>query len=432
MAVTKEDVVKLYVAMFNRAPEGSGVEYWLDQATKNAWDVATLADYMMYSVWSAAQTDSTFAEDYPQYANLNFSNLTADTVRPIIETVYQILFNKDYDTDPEGIDYWVNNVINKKRSLGVTIADMLYSAEQIASDPNADPSAMSAAQAYLNKVQVAEYFTEKVSIFNGDFTTYQEIIANVTDDPSTVDNAILNIEALAQTLEASILRNEIVLHYSFDEDNILADVSGNQNNGIPDPGLEYRAEPGQWGNCLLMEVKDQNSIQFYGLKLPNDVFKGSFTFNVWLKINGEGSANIIDVQTMTSEGYKMETFSCDVSNYSTDSRLSIFNLQENYSQEIPIQFSYDAKDFHMYTIARDYANDVITFYIDGERVGQTPDIFPQQFDDVILGWGSAFDNEYLDYSILYDELIVWDEVLTSDEVHYLYEHPYEFIATTVA
>jgi len=46
MAVTDKQIVELYIALFGRAPEGKGFNYWKSQASANNWDVIELANQM--------------------------------------------------------------------------------------------------------------------------------------------------------------------------------------------------------------------------------------------------------------------------------------------------------------------------------------------------------------------------------------------------
>ena len=190
MAVTRDDVIKLYVAMFHRAPEGNAVDTWVQAAESEGWGLAELAQTMCAAAIEVVQSDESYASIYPEYANLDLSNLTEESVRAVIESVYEILFNKTYEDDPEGIDGWVADVIENGQPLGNAIASIVLVAEQIYNgEVEADEQAKTAAQAFMNKVEVAKYFADNVSEFNGDFEAYQQIIADVTDDPDTVNNA---------------------------------------------------------------------------------------------------------------------------------------------------------------------------------------------------------------------------------------------------
>lgn len=190
MAITKDDVIKLYVAMFNRAPEGDGVNAWYVAAIENNWGLAELAQSMLNAAVQVVKGNATYESIYPQYANLDLTNLTADTVRPVIETVYKILFNKDYTVDPEGIDGWVNNVVQNGQPLGNAIASIVLAAEQIYNDPNyPDPDAKKAATAFVNKIEVAKYVADNFPKFDGDFKKFQQFIKPVTDDPNSIQAA---------------------------------------------------------------------------------------------------------------------------------------------------------------------------------------------------------------------------------------------------
>jgi hypothetical protein len=171
--------------MFNRAPEGQGLNYWYYQALENGWDMSQLANAMLDGAKSYVQSDPTAAEIYPQYANLDTTN--PDSVKAVIDTVYKILFNKDSSTDPEGVQHWVDDVVNNGVSLGETIANIVKAAEDYLNSD--DPAAKAAAEAFENKAQVALYVAEKFPKFDGDFTKFQKFVKIVTDDPSTIKAA---------------------------------------------------------------------------------------------------------------------------------------------------------------------------------------------------------------------------------------------------
>ena len=67
MAITKTDVTKLYIAMFNRAPEGLGLENWYDTAINNGWDLGTLAQCMLNAAVQVVAASPEYQNLYPQY-----------------------------------------------------------------------------------------------------------------------------------------------------------------------------------------------------------------------------------------------------------------------------------------------------------------------------------------------------------------------------
>jgi len=232
MGVTREDVIKLYVAMFYRAPEGSGVDYWYQTAQDNNWGVAELADNMIYAAVQYVQGNPSYESIYPAYANLDLGNLTRESVRAVINEVYKILFNKDYSVDPEGIDYWVSNVVDNGISLGTTIATMLIAAEEYLDSE--DPEAKAAAEAFVNKVEVATYFADNVSEFNGDFEAYQQIIADVTDNPDTVEAAKEEIDNTYVPKNVTLITNVDNVTGSIFDDTFTGVISALSSRGTLD------------------------------------------------------------------------------------------------------------------------------------------------------------------------------------------------------
>jgi len=224
MAVTRDDVIKLYVAMFHRAPEGNAVDTWVQAAESEGWGLAELAQTMCAAAIEVVQSDESYASIYPEYANLDLSNLTEESVRAVIESVYEILFNKTYEDDPEGIDGWVADVIENGQPLGNAIASIVLVAEQIYNgEVEADEQAKAAAEAFMNKVEVAKYFAENVSEFNGDFGAYQQIIADVTDDPDTV-------EAAKEEVDNTYVPKNVTL--TTDTDNVTGSIFDDTFTGV--------------------------------------------------------------------------------------------------------------------------------------------------------------------------------------------------------
>ncbi|HDD44830.1 MAG TPA: hypothetical protein ENG63_08245, partial [Candidatus Desulfofervidus auxilii] len=60
MAVTRDDVIKLYVAMFHRAPEGNAVDTWVQAAESEGWGLAELAQTMCAAAIEVVQSDESY------------------------------------------------------------------------------------------------------------------------------------------------------------------------------------------------------------------------------------------------------------------------------------------------------------------------------------------------------------------------------------
>lgn len=138
MAVTKAQVAQLYVALFNRAPEGAGLNAWT--AAGATQTLAQVADQMLAA--PAVQA---------------YFNGRIDSNVGYVENIYKNILGKDLTTDSAGINAWASEL-----DRGVTrgeVLDRLFktatSAEAIAADPTA-------AAVFANKTAIAAYMAEKV------------------------------------------------------------------------------------------------------------------------------------------------------------------------------------------------------------------------------------------------------------------------------
>lgn len=160
---------KLYIALFWRAPEKDGINYWYKELVKNNFDYSLITNEMI-------KVASKYSSFYPQYANIDLNNV--NSIREIIENIYKILFNKTYKDDPNGIDYWVNDVI-KYKNLGNVVINIIKVADGIAEKTiPADFTTYKYAVNFENKVSVAKYVAEKFKSFDGDFNKFQNFIKN--------------------------------------------------------------------------------------------------------------------------------------------------------------------------------------------------------------------------------------------------------------
>jgi len=184
--VSKEDVAALYVALFNRAPEGEGLDSWYNAALSNNWGIGELAESMLLAAHQIVSSNPEYQSIYPQYINIDPKNVFS--VKNIIETVYKTLFDKTYLDDPTGIDYWVQNVISGVQSIGEAVASIEIVAKQIAlGEISADEATVKAAKTFLNRIEAALIVAENVYNFDGDFTKFRNYILEVNNDISSID-----------------------------------------------------------------------------------------------------------------------------------------------------------------------------------------------------------------------------------------------------
>ncbi len=170
MALTKTQVSELYVAIFNRASEGTGNTYWQGEGS-----AAEVAQKML---------DTVDAKEY--------FGTAIDDDKAFIEHIYINTLGKTYAEDAEGIDFWVARLANGE-SRGEVVAALVAAARdpQYAGTP--------AQQQFLNRVEVSDYAAENIQNvpenykqtlgFSGDLT--------VTSNPDTISPAKKAVQELA-------------------------------------------------------------------------------------------------------------------------------------------------------------------------------------------------------------------------------------------
>nr|WP_314566333.1 surface array protein [uncultured Campylobacter sp.] len=177
MAVTKAQVAQLYVALFNRAPEGAGLNAWVSAGVFR--DQAQTADAMLQSPAIAA-----------------YFNGRIDSNLGYIENIYKNILGKDYSQDPDGINAWVRHLElgHSRGETLVTLFNVARSPEAIAADPTA-------AAVFSNKTAIAAYMAEKITEIESDgsgnfnYAPFQDIIA--TTNSTNLEEQKAKIDQLA-------------------------------------------------------------------------------------------------------------------------------------------------------------------------------------------------------------------------------------------
>ncbi len=114
-------ITELYVAFFNRVPDGDGMEYWIGQY-KNGKSINDIAE-SFYS------------------AGVFFSNLTGYTANmtndDFINIVYRNVLGRPEGADQGGLDFWRAELTSGRASKGTLVSAILDAAHGVAfSDPN--------------------------------------------------------------------------------------------------------------------------------------------------------------------------------------------------------------------------------------------------------------------------------------------------------
>lgn len=208
MAVTQAQVAQLYVALFNRAPEGDGFRAWVAAgATKTQ---AQIANEMLASPATA-----------PYYASLG---IDISTNRGYVELIYKNILGKDYVRDPDGINAWVRHL-----DAGYSRGDTLVKLFEVATSAEARAADPVAAAVFANKTEIASYMAQKIADIRQDlsgdydYREFQEIIKTTT--ATNLDEQKARIDALA----ASTVHN-----LSTDSNEILGSVGQDIFNAVAD------------------------------------------------------------------------------------------------------------------------------------------------------------------------------------------------------
>ncbi len=224
--MSKNDIIKLYSALFFRAPEKEGVDGWYNLALKDNLSLAEIADSMVLAAAQIVSTDSVYENLYPEYVDLDLND--ENDVRAIIKRIYKVLFDKSYEDDPQGIDGWVENIVSHSQTIGEAAESIIIVADEIANgEILADENTYKAAVTFENRLKVSKYVYENYQKADTDadgvidFSLFENFIANVDNTIDSVNNEMNYIKNLTlqnplelQSLEESKI-DKTVITYSF-------------------------------------------------------------------------------------------------------------------------------------------------------------------------------------------------------------------------
>ncbi|TVQ96995.1 MAG: DUF1566 domain-containing protein, partial [Desulfovibrionales bacterium] len=131
-----------YVAYWGRAGDPGGLDYWLSLIAQRALDVPAVAENFALSV-----------EAKSIYPYFNSPHTATDAERAqFLLAVYRNLLNREVPSDDEGVAYWVGELREGRTTPGAVIGNIIYAAiERNSTDW----------LTIWNKIQVAEYFTQR-------------------------------------------------------------------------------------------------------------------------------------------------------------------------------------------------------------------------------------------------------------------------------
>ena len=196
MAVSQEEVAKLYVATFNRAPDAAGLNYWTNDSGLSLEGIAQ-------SFFDQSETRTLYPSG------------TSDS--SFVTSVYDNLFNRVPDTD--GLNYWVGELGNGNISKQSFILAVINGA--------LDTVVSQDATILTNKQTVGLDFVAK-GLESVDFA--QSVMANIDASTSSVNAAcseIAKVVAPVGDFTEEIISSGLTL-YNYDTD--LGD--SNYSNGL--------------------------------------------------------------------------------------------------------------------------------------------------------------------------------------------------------
>jgi len=305
MAVTQAQVAQLYVALFNRAPEGAGFNAWVAAgATKT---VAQMANEMLASPATP-----------PYFASLG---IDISTDRGYVENIYKNILGKDYSQDPDGINAWVRHL-----QLGNSRGDTLVKLFEVATSAEARIADPVAAQTFANKTAISEYAAQKIADIptdeNGayDFSLFQRIIAQTNNT---------NLDAQKAAIDALVAPT--VHNLSSDANNVSGTDKADLFNGAVSATVNQTTFKdtdkidGKGGNDTLNLDMYTN---FYGLATDRGEVKNIENLKLTNHTSGHltfNARNIHDMQTISIDGSTYK-YGLDIINPENKVKLNLKNI----------------------------------------------------------------------------------------------------------
>lgn len=167
--LTQTQISQLYVSAFGRASEGEGNTYW----RTNQDDQVLVAQTMLAT--DAAKT---------------YFGETLNDDKLFIEFIYKNTLGKTYEQDPDGINYWLEE-LSKGKSKGQVVSSII--------DSVMDTKYMGvpAQVQFKNRVTVSNYTANKIGTIpdDTDLSVFAGFISDVTEEDSTLTAAIAAVDA---------------------------------------------------------------------------------------------------------------------------------------------------------------------------------------------------------------------------------------------
>ncbi len=169
-----EKVQQMYIAYYGRPGDSVSVNSWADQLDATNGDMAAIVESFGNS---------------PQYLD-RFGNLTSTE---LVIALHQQMFNRDPGSN--SLAHWVGEIDAGRLSVASAARQILNAAS------GSDKATID------NKVKVAQFFTDRAanSQITYDLDDSMALLASVTDNPDTVQNALDSINFLFDSVPANLV-----------------------------------------------------------------------------------------------------------------------------------------------------------------------------------------------------------------------------------
>lgn len=177
MATTTQiqnDIIEIYIASFDRAPDAAGLAYWVDNVTNQGWSISDVAKSIFQS---------------PEVANKYPASLSNEA---FLNTVYNNTLGRD--ADAAGMAYWLDQM-----AAGLTRDEMILT---IINGAKADTGSADDRLYLENKEKVGYHFA--VTLGLDDVTLAKECLSHITTLSSSVDEAEDRLDAYKDSLDDTV------------------------------------------------------------------------------------------------------------------------------------------------------------------------------------------------------------------------------------
>ncbi len=214
-----EQIVKLFIGYFNRAPAPGGTNYWTGR-----FEASSEGPAMTWA--EIAESFSVQNETTTLYPIMETRDFSATSIQSFLNSVFQNLFGRDIRE--AGLNYYADQLTSTdpavQRSVGEIILDIINGAVDGPDKARID-----------NKVAVSVDFFNKTDaipgfVFDADARAVAtSLLTGVTDDPATVTPALAQTNAYIATVDSGQPGVTINLTNN-------SDVPGGSGNGTDTQG----------------------------------------------------------------------------------------------------------------------------------------------------------------------------------------------------